>query len=945
MKGALVNVVLLSRKIFVYGICVFLSAIIVNSKVNILPIAGLPFTLVFVTVWLFAMSATFVGLHKLLQYKEPVDFEWLNKIFFGHSSKDRFKPNIKVNEENIRHLVEDIDRNFISKWYSNISKDMNFIEESKVFIEEVLTRLIEVQLRVNNQSLVNTLLNIYLKHLKEFKRSLKRKEKYKMDIKELYRYSHICSTANNKPREFFLHQLTLDLLRHFINSELWNSLPCHILVSVLARKFTSYLLQIFSKPDVLNYLILNSVVSCSERDSLKLNEYGRISIIKYFDVTDSLNHQNLNFEYKDEGHGKQKDIIKPEEVKKEIKQDKTPVQLEKNYEIVLRRRKAVEMLEKDYLPKESFAKKTDPVKIYEPKGSTKTWRDSRDLACVSLGQDPLDALQLQSESAVPQKHRFCEVGVKAEEVRSDSAATAATTLFNEVMHITSMGGLKSSIKPILSDATERTLHNIKDLQESTVHKIGDFQVTDNQELHYIKYLHHLPLHTLLYSSVQCSVPHIQSKDEAAGVVEGILDFGRARFKKGLRLTGLQDNIENARATFAQVTKNPLTKLTRSGSQEKMSSAESVEESVWLNPLQPDSPVLDCVIQEVKQCNPRTSLYKPQRSENFSIPSISTEQPKENNSPDLEYEDTADLASSIAKLRSLLQQRSSESSLSTPAVSPMPDEYAQRAVESENTSDIEASEVDGVMPSFYKFCTKTASGVLTNTINTIKTALPGNNNGLNSSTERWIFKSELIESGLLLRMKKLLTERKEYCTLDKEIDTACEALDSVDFFQQSPVLSSLQFDDELEDLELKIPIIKTIMDIWCELLANTTSPLIQEPIVKALLLLFGSPLEKVIGLKIAAMLGLLVSNLNSIPDQTNTKTLSMDFDEYITILSNACPDSVKTILGSEVLQNALSLFVSSIQEQDINQDIVLQIIELISMKLIEENTQVSPPVSA
>lgn len=41
-----------------------------------------------------------------------------------------------------------------------------------------------------------------------------------------------------------------------------------------------------------------------------------------------------------------------------------------------------------------------------------------------------------------------------------------------------------------------------------------------------------------------------------------------------------------------------------------------------------------------------------------------------NSPDPEYEDTADLASSIAKLRSLLQQRSSESSLSTPALSPM-----------------------------------------------------------------------------------------------------------------------------------------------------------------------------------------------------------------------------------------------------------------------------------
>lgn len=41
-----------------------------------------------------------------------------------------------------------------------------------------------------------------------------------------------------------------------------------------------------------------------------------------------------------------------------------------------------------------------------------------------------------------------------------------------------------------------------------------------------------------------------------------------------------------------------------------------------------------------------------------------------NSPDPEYEDAADLASSIAKLRSLLQQRSSESSMSTPALSPM-----------------------------------------------------------------------------------------------------------------------------------------------------------------------------------------------------------------------------------------------------------------------------------
>lgn len=50
-----------------------------------------------------------------------------------------------------------------------------------------------------------------------------------------------------------------------------------------------------------------------------------------------------------------------------------------------------------------------------------------------------------------------------------------------------------------------------------------------------------------------------------------------------------------------------------------------------------------------------------------IPYISTES---EDSPDPEYEEPADLESTIAKLRSLLQQKSSESNLSTPAISPM-----------------------------------------------------------------------------------------------------------------------------------------------------------------------------------------------------------------------------------------------------------------------------------
>ena len=53
---------------------------------------------------------------------------------------------------------------------------------------------------------------------------------------------------------------------------------------------------------------------------------------------------------------------------------------------------------------------------------------------------------------------------------------------------------------------------------------------------------------------------------------------------------------------------------------------------------------------------------------------------------------------------------------------------------------DADETDGVMPSFYKFCAKTATGVIHNTLNTIKTALPGNVADCDryDGAERWLF---------------------------------------------------------------------------------------------------------------------------------------------------------------------------------------------------------------
>lgn len=178
--------VLLDWKISLIGFCLLAFTSIINTKIAILPVSCLTFIICSVFVWFTSMCVTFVGLHKLLQKNEPLEFS-VRRFNAKQKKLKKQKSELKPNPSRIQELTNDIDKYFISKWYSNISKDNDFTEESKLFLEEVINRLAEVQLSVNTKVLLHGFLNIYLKHLKEFRRSLKRKEKYSGSIEELYR--------------------------------------------------------------------------------------------------------------------------------------------------------------------------------------------------------------------------------------------------------------------------------------------------------------------------------------------------------------------------------------------------------------------------------------------------------------------------------------------------------------------------------------------------------------------------------------------------------------------------------------------------------------------------------------------------------------------------------------------------------------------------------------
>ncbi|KRT85904.1 hypothetical protein AMK59_1220 [Oryctes borbonicus] len=274
--------------------------------------------------------------------------------------------------------------------------------------------------------------------------------------------------------------------------------------------------------------------------------------------------------------------------------------------------------------------------------------------------------------------------------------------------------ISNTIKPI-GNVTATTLHNMKELQQSTVNNV-------------VKPMSHAT------STAMHKIGDLQ--DEAAGVMEGIFDFGMAGIRKGLRLTGLQDNLAD-KTKLDSIKVSKQIDIPLSQSQPKFHKASKLmkvphvtsedakvaphDETVWINPLSKDSPNFDGEILLEKS---------PVGGAPPVVPTIQTE---DATSPDPEYEDVTDLATTTAKLRSLLQQKTSESNLNTPAVSPLPTddpnktfvaplEYAGRYAAHASSDDVE---VDGALPSLYKFCARTATGVFHNTLNTLKTALPGN----------------------------------------------------------------------------------------------------------------------------------------------------------------------------------------------------------------------------
>lgn len=90
-------------------------------------------------------------------------------------------------DDRIEQFANDIEQRFIEKWYKHISDDETFSNESKVLLEGIVRRVLQVSVQVDSDKILCGALVVLLKHLKEYRKAVKRANKSGSSIESVYR--------------------------------------------------------------------------------------------------------------------------------------------------------------------------------------------------------------------------------------------------------------------------------------------------------------------------------------------------------------------------------------------------------------------------------------------------------------------------------------------------------------------------------------------------------------------------------------------------------------------------------------------------------------------------------------------------------------------------------------------------------------------------------------
>ncbi|XP_073954374.1 uncharacterized protein isoform X2 [Choristoneura fumiferana] len=611
------------------GGCFF--CIILNYVTNISPITGIWFPLYIILVFILAVSFSFKFIQWLLHMNKPLKYDlegllkdyphfYFLKRLLPHSEKkvkSRESDEGKEYDTNELSVISTVlERKLVSSWYvPYISQEIGFPFACKQMLDQIIGKTFKICDKIETKEVFIDTCSILTSHLREYGKAVKRHEKSpSTPIETLYKKTHPVSDEKNKLGSA---EHCTNILRIILRScamELWDTPHSELLVRILSKKLDSFIDSTLADPVWLNDKLLSIILNENESN---VEDAPKVET----EVVEKEKEEKSETTIESALSTLVTNTTAPI-LQRDINEEITKPQSVANGEIIESIEEATHATDAHapVLRQRRGRRGRHEVKIYDRiiEGSVKTWETDMDLQCISLGQDLLASLD--GEMALGRLW-----GADAE---PDADRPQQQLWFGEEEALELEAESPPKGSPVKKEHSPKPAELLKDFQ-STVHsaktKIGGLQVPPRS---------------------------LAPNDEAAGMMEGLLDFGIAGLKKGLRFTGLSDD---------SMDKSPSHAKDKSERNSPPDGAGGMSRSKPL-PIETREPVMSSVIQ--KEDNGVSSVHTLVKQQRVASQDSVPTQPKPvpslpaaPESPEPEYEEPVDLSASIAKLRDLLQQTS------------------------------------------------------------------------------------------------------------------------------------------------------------------------------------------------------------------------------------------------------------------------------------------------
>ncbi|XP_018403683.1 PREDICTED: uncharacterized protein LOC108780463 [Cyphomyrmex costatus] len=262
--------------LLVFSIAVAILSLIIQGWTGLTPLpiyisVSWAVLITIISIWLSCCV-----LRLILKANNPISLTFINKWIYK-ILVSQLNLESSVNEEslltrkkklNVTEMTREINAKYIEIWYRDISNDRSFSNETQDLLNKFLTRLVWKASLVDKIKVINKLANVLLLHLKEYRRALRRVEKgAATSVEEAYKYLHPGSRSAST-LQHMLYRLITVLAQEFLQWESTSSLPCKLLLSILAKRLL-ITIDTISCPDWLfqNLLVLLEAPS-NEVDSV-----------------------------------------------------------------------------------------------------------------------------------------------------------------------------------------------------------------------------------------------------------------------------------------------------------------------------------------------------------------------------------------------------------------------------------------------------------------------------------------------------------------------------------------------------------------------------------------------------------------------------------------------------------------------------------------------------